>query len=174
MLTILQAETSDHIALARELMTEYATALEFNLCFQNFDVEMAGLPGKYAPPSGRLLLAFWDQLPAGVVALRLLNDQDASCEMKRLYVRPEFRGKAIGRALAGRVIAEARASGYSRMRLDTVQGRMDAAIALYRELGFREIAPYCHNPVENTLYMELALVPALTPAAAAERRSPGA
>src|SRR5438132_10386537 len=161
MLTIFPAQTPGEIALARELMTEYATALEFNLCFQNFDEEMTGLPGKYAPPNGRLLLALWDNRPAGVVALRPLSDQNASCEMKRLYVRPEFRGKAIGRALAERLIIEARQTGYESMRLDTVQGKMDTAIALYRELGFKEIAPYINNPMESAVYMELHLRSAL-------------
>ena len=157
MLTILQAETPLHIAAARELMREYAAALEFNLCFQDFEAEMAGLPGKYAPPAGRLLLAFWNDRPAGVIALRPLKPQDRSCEMKRLYVRPGFRGKAIGRLLVERLIVEAQRIGYTHMRLDTVQGPMDRAIGLYRELGFREIPPYYVSPVEGVLYMELVL-----------------
>jgi putative acetyltransferase len=156
MLTIFQAETPGHIALARELMTEYAQALEFNLCFQNFEKEMAELPGKYAAPRGRLLRALWDGLPAGVIALRPMDDP-AKCEMKRLYVRPAFRGHAIGRILAEKAIAAARESGYTHMCLDTIQGKMDHAIRMYRELGFRETAPYYHNPMEGVLYMELAV-----------------
>jgi ribosomal protein S18 acetylase RimI-like enzyme len=168
MLTIFHAETPEHIALARELMTEYATALEFNLCFQNFEKEMAELPGKYATPSGRLLLAFQDNRPAGVIALRPLTGEGAAdkfrcCEMKRLFVRPAFRGLGMGRVLAERLIQEARNCGYACMRLDTVRGSMDRAIEMYRELGFREIPAYCDNPMPGVLYMELALTaPALT------------
>ena len=117
---------------------------------------MRSLPGKYAPPSGRLLLALWDERPAGVIALRALAE-DGLCEMKRLYVRPEFRGHRIGRILAERVIGEAEEIGYARMRLDTVPGNMDRAIAMYRELGFRETDPYYDSPVGQTLFMELAL-----------------
>jgi putative acetyltransferase len=162
MLTIFHAETPEHIALARELMTEYATALEFNLCFQNFEREMAELPGKYAAPSGRLLLAFHDNRPAGVIAMRPLTGKGADeniqrCEMKRLFVRPAFRGLGLGRILAERLIAEARACGYSSMRLDTVRGPMDRAIEMYREMGFREIPAYCENPMPGVLYLELAL-----------------
>jgi putative acetyltransferase len=162
MLTIFHAETPEHIALARELMTEYATALEFNLCFQNFEKEMAELPGKYAAPAGRLLLAFHDDRAAGVIALRPLAGDGAAvniqcCEMKRLFVRPAFRGLGLGRILAERLIEEARSCGYDCMRLDTVRGAMDRAIAMYRELGFREIPAYCHNPMPGVLYLELAL-----------------
>jgi len=156
MLNIFQAETAEHISTARELMLEYATALDFNLCFQGFDEEMRSLPGKYAPPSGRLLLALWEERPAGVIALRELAEAGL-CEMKRLYVRPEFRGHGIGRVLAERVIGEAAEIGYARMRLDTVPGNMDRAIAMYRELGFRETVPYYNSPVGHTLFMELDL-----------------
>jgi putative acetyltransferase len=156
MLNIFQAEKTEDVAVARELMLEYATSLEFNLCFQGFEEEMSSLPGKYAPPTGRLLLAFWEGRPAGVIALRALQEQGL-CEMKRLYVRPEFRGHAIGRILAERLISEARESGYSRMRLDTVPGQMDRAIAMYRELGFKETVPYYNSPVSQTLFMELDL-----------------
>ncbi len=137
-------------------MLEYATSLEFNLCFQGFDEEMRSLPGKYAPPTGRLLLALWDERPAGVIGLRALAEAGL-CEMKRLYVRPEFRGHGIGRILAERIIREAAANGYSRMRLDTVPGNIDRAIAMYRELGFRETVPYYESPVGRTLFMELDL-----------------
>lgn len=156
MLAIVQAETPQQIALARELMTEYAAALGFDLCFQNFDEEMRALPGKYAPPAGRILLAFWDGQPAGVIAMRAI-EESGICEMKRLFVRPGYRGRALGRALAEKLIREARAIGYTRMRLDTIQGKMDRAIELYRELGFGEIPAYYPTPVRETLFMELAL-----------------
>ena len=156
MLTILQAEAADQIATARQLIEEYAAWLEFKLCFQGFEEEMRAFPGKYAPPAGRLLLALWDGKPAGVVALRPLEEA-AVCEMKRLYVRPEFRGHQIGRMLAEEIIRKAAEIGYSRMRLDTVAGQMDSAIAMYRELGFKETDPYYQTPVGHTLFMELAL-----------------
>ena len=154
---MMQAETAEAIAIARQLIEEYAAWLEFKLCFQGFEDEMRSLPGKYAPPAGRLLLALWDGKPAGVIALRPL-DEPGLCEMKRLYVRPEFRGHGIGRLLAERVIREAVEIGYSRMRLDTVAGKMDSAIAMYRELGFKETDPYYQTPVGHTLFMELALI----------------
>jgi putative acetyltransferase len=158
MLTILQAEKPEHISTAHELIEEYAASLEFNLCFQGFDEEMRSLPGKYSPPAGRLLLALWDEKPAGVIALRAL-EEPGLCEMKRLYVRSEFRGHQIGRILAERIIRDAAEAGYSRMRLDTIAGKMDRAIALYRELGFVETDPYYQTPVGQTLFMELALAP---------------
>jgi len=157
MLTILQAETPEQIATARELIVEYATWLEFNLCFQGFEEEMRTLPGKYAPPPGRLLLALWERSPAGVIAVRPLDETEGLCEMKRLYVRPEFRGHGIGRVLAERVIADAAAIGYTCMRLDTIPGKMEQAIAMYRELGFAETAPYYNTPVGETLFMERVL-----------------
>lgn len=156
MLSIIQAESQQDLIHARELMLEYARWLEFDLCFQGFEEELQSLPGKYAPPHGRLLLALWDGEVAGMCALRPLS-QEGICEMKRLYVRPQFRGKAIGHALAAKIIAEATANGYQRMRLDTVPGRMDAAIQMYRDLGFREIESYYATPVAGTLFMELDL-----------------
>jgi ribosomal protein S18 acetylase RimI-like enzyme len=152
---ILQAESPEQVEEARKLFQEYAESLGFSLCFQSFDKELAGLPGDYAPPDGRLLLADHDGKVAGCVALHKLSN--GICEMKRLYVRPAFRGKALGRALAERVISEARALGYARMRLDTIVGKMDSAIALYRELGFREVPPYRENPIAGAIYMELKL-----------------
>jgi putative acetyltransferase len=125
MLTIVQAETAVQVSTARELIEEYALWLEFKLCFQGYEEEIQTLPGKYAPPSGRLLLALWDGRPAGVIALRPLEEPGV-CEMKRLYVRPEFRGHQIGRVLAERIIAEAAGIGYSRMRLDTIPGKWTA------------------------------------------------
>jgi putative acetyltransferase len=157
MLAILQAETPQQIATARELMIEYATALGFDLCFQNFDEEMRTLPGKYAPPAGRIFLADWNGQAAGVIAMRPLEEAGA-CEMKRLFVRSAFRGKSLGRALAEKLIAEAAAIGYRKMKLDTIQGKMDQAIALYEALGFRDVAPYYPSPVRETRFMELQLV----------------
>jgi len=160
MLTIVKAETPAQVSTAREMIEEYAAWLEFRLCFQGYEEEIQSLPGKYAPPSGRLLLALWDGRPAGVIALRPLEEPGV-CEMKRLYVRPEFRGHQIGRILAEQVIAEAAEIGYSRIRLDTILGKMDSAIAMYRTLGFAEISPYYKTPVGPTLFMELALKPAV-------------
>jgi len=154
-LKITQALTPEQVAAVRELFLEYAQSLNFSLCFQSFDQELASLPGDYAPPSGRLLLAEFSARRAGCVALHRLAD--GICEMKRLFVRPEFRGHKIGRRLAEAVIAEARAAGYERMRLDTVAPVMREAVQLYRELGFYEIPPYRPNPMEGTLYMELVL-----------------
>ena len=150
-----QAESPAQIAQARELFLEYAQSLGFSLCFQNFDKELAGLPGDYAPPEGRLLLADYEGQLAGCVALHNLEPQ--VCEMKRLYLRPQFRGKGLGRVLAGRIIAEARQIGYQRMRLDTVEPVMKDAVAMYRRIGFQEIAPYRANPIAGAMYMELQL-----------------
>ena len=150
-----QTESAAQIAQARELFLEYAQSLGFSLCFQNFDKELANLPGDYSPPDGRLLLAEYDAQLAGCVALRKLEDR--ICEMKRLYLRPDFRGKRLGRRLADRIIEEARQIGYQRMRLDTVEPAMKDAVAMYRRIGFREIAPYCTNPMAGALYMELVL-----------------
>ncbi len=154
-LTFAQAESPVQIAQVRELFLEYAQTLGFSLCFQDFEKELAGLPGYYAPPRGRLLLVECKGQLAACVALRPLETW--SCEMKRLYLRPQFRGKGIGRILAERIIAEARQAGYRRMRLDTVEPVMQDAVGLYRKLGFREIAPYCANPIAGALYMELEL-----------------
>ena len=154
-LSFLQAETAAQIAQVRELFLEYAQSLGFSLCFQNFDKELAGLPGDYAPPEGRLLLAEYEGQLAGCVALHKL--EPGICEMKRLFLRPQFRGKGLGRVLAERIIAEARQIGYQRMRLDTVEPVMRDAVAMYRRLGFQLIAPYRQNPMPGTLYMELEL-----------------
>jgi putative acetyltransferase len=155
-LTFAQAESPSPIAQARELFLEYAQSLGFSLCFQNFDKELAELPGDYAPPEGRLLLAEYEDQLAGCVALHKLDS--GICEMKRLYLRPQFRGKGLGRALAGahhRRGAPDRLSG--RMRLDTVEPVMKDAVAMYRKLGFKEIAPYRPNPIAGAMYMELEL-----------------
>jgi GNAT superfamily N-acetyltransferase len=150
-----QATTSDDIQNARQLFEEYAASLGFSLCFQNFDQELAGLPGKYSPPSGRLLLAYSNEQLAGCIALRQLNAH--TCEMKRLFVRPDFRGAKLGKVMVEAIIAEARAIGYKRMCLDTVPGKMDRAIGLYEAIGFRDVEPYYDIPVEGARFMELHL-----------------
>ena len=154
-LSLAQAEAPPQIAQARELFLEYAQSLGFSLCFQNFDQELAGLPGDYAPPDGRLLLAECEGQLAACVALHRL--EDGICEMKRLYLRPQFRGRGLGRVLANRIIAEARQIGYQRMRLDTVEPVMKDAVAMYRKIGFQDIAPYRANPIAGAIYMELQL-----------------
>src|SRR6266478_5314733 len=142
-LRVFQAETQPQIVQTRDLFLEYAQSLGFSLCFQNFDKELADLPGDYAPPEGRLLLAEYEGQLAGCVALHKLEPD--ICEMKRLYLRPQFRGKGLGRILAERIMTEARQIGYSLMRLDTVEPVMKDAVVMYRKLGFKEIAPYREN-----------------------------
>jgi ribosomal protein S18 acetylase RimI-like enzyme len=167
-LQILQASTPAHIRTARELFNQYAASLNFDLCFQSFEQELASLPGDYAPPLGRLLLAFWNGNAIGCGALRKFvvgksvadttgDSTGGVCEMKRLYVKPEGRGQRVGLALAERLIAEARAIGYRRMLLDTVPASMAAAVKMYRAFGFREIAPYRVNPTPGVIFMELEL-----------------
>jgi len=151
----MQAESPKQIAAIRELFLEYAQSLGFSLCFQGFDKELSELPGDYTPPEGRLLLAMSEGQAAGCIALHKIS-RDIS-EMKRLYVRPQFRGKGLGKALAERIIVEAREIGYKKLRLDTVEPVMRTAVAMYRQLGFRDIAPYRANPIEGALYMELEL-----------------
>jgi putative acetyltransferase len=151
---IVRAESKKDMNQVRELFREYAESLGFDLHFQYFKKEMAELPGDYTPPSGRLLLFIHDSKIAGCVALRSLGE--GVCEMKRLYVRPEFRGKGIGKMLTLEIIKEARGIGYEFMRLDTVPA-MQEAISLYRSLGFRDIEPYRYNPIEGAMFMELKL-----------------
>jgi ribosomal protein S18 acetylase RimI-like enzyme len=141
---------ADDFTILRELVTEYANSLGVDLSFQNLDHELATLDAFYE----QILVARDDQNVAGCVAFRRIDDE--ICEMKRLYVRPGFRGHDLGRRMAERIIEEARLRGYKRMRLDTLP-TMTAAIALYRSLGFVEIEPYRFNPVEGTRFMELAL-----------------
>ena len=152
---IVQAETDDHVKAVRALFLEYAQTLGFDLCFQGFEEELKQLPGKYSRPGGRLLLARYDGVDAGCVAVQSLGSD--LCEMKRLFVRPAFRGRQFGRALAEGAIRESRNAGYRGMRLDTIEPLMTAAVALYRSLGFREIEPYRPNPIPGALYMERAL-----------------
>ena len=150
-----QVQTPGDVESARELFKEYSAWLGINLCFQNFEKELAELPGDYVPPAGRLFLAVEEGRIAGCVALRRLGD--GVCEMKRLYVRPEFRGRGLGRELTRAVINAAHEVGYDRMRLDTLPGKMDRAIAMYRSLGFQEIDAYYDNPVAGATFMELSL-----------------
>lgn len=156
MLEILEATGKDlYLDVVRQLFTEYADSLNFDLSFQDFQTELDSLPGKYAPPGGAILLAFSDGKLAGCVAMRSLS-KDIS-EMKRLFVRPQYRGCHIGRELALAIIGQARSAGYSAMRLDTIDTIMESAIFLYRSLGFREIPSYCYNPLPGALFFELKL-----------------
>ena len=156
MLRITQATTPSDLEEARELFKEYEASLGISLCFQNFAEELANLPGEYAPPGGRLLLAReFDQL-LGCIALRPVGP--TTCEMKRLFVRPEHRERRLGRVLVEAIIEEARKIGYTHMRLDTMPGKMDRAIALYRSIGFVQIPPYYNTPVDSTTFMELDLL----------------
>ncbi len=154
-ITITEAKSSEDIAAVRELFKEYAAWLGFSLCFQGFDMELATLPGKYASPTGRLLLARCGGSLAGCGALRPLETR--ICEMKRLYVRPEFRGRRLGFLLAERLIAEAKHIGYDYMRLDTLPKQMTDANRLYHSMGFYEIPAYYHNPEPEVCYLELRL-----------------
>jgi ribosomal protein S18 acetylase RimI-like enzyme len=152
---LVPVETAEEIRSIGALFVEYQQWLNFSLCFQGFDKELATLPGKYAPPMGRLYLAYDDEKIAGCIALRPMEDPQI-CEMKRLYVREEFRGRGIGKLLVEQVIADAKEIGYRTMRLDTLQ-RMETARSLYAKLGFAVTTPYYHNPIEETVYMELQL-----------------
>jgi ribosomal protein S18 acetylase RimI-like enzyme len=143
------------LAAVKALFEEYARSLNFSLCFQGFDQEMATFPAKYAPPTGALLLATVEEQPAGAVAL--WQQAPGICEMKRLYVRPEFRGHALGRRLAESIVAEGKAMGYRAMRLDTIKSSMATAKAMYQRMGFREVEAYYDSPIADVCYMELAL-----------------
>ncbi len=153
-MSITEVNGAQELGTARRLFEEYAGGLGIDLCFQGFDEELATLPGAYARPDGRLLLAYVGDEVAGCVALRRLEPD--VCEMKRLYLRPAFRGSGVGLKLAQTIIAEACAAGYRRMRLDTLP-TMRSALVLYHKLGFREIQPYRNNPVEGAVFLELQL-----------------
>jgi putative acetyltransferase len=153
---IVTVESPESIGLVRDLFLEYSKSLDVDLCFQGFAEELATLPGDYARPTGRLLLVFEELQAAGCGALRRIDDE--VCEMKRLYVRPAFRGKGAGRELIDALIREARGVGYKRVRLDTLPS-MTTAMAIYRSLGFKEIAPYRINPVPGASFLELDLTP---------------
>lgn len=155
MITIRPAVSPEEIDTIKALFTEYQQWLNFSLCFQGFDQELAGLPGKYAPPAGRLYLAESDGSLCGCVALRPM-DEPGVCEMKRLFVREEYRGKKIGRMLTEQVVTDAKAIGYHTMRLDTLE-RMETARSLYRQLGFTDIPAYYNNPLDEVVYLELTL-----------------
>lgn len=153
-MSLVQARSEGDIEIARALFREYQQFLGVDLCFQGFEEELATLPGRYAPPSGRLLLALDGLDAAGCVALRPLDD--GVCEMKRLFVRPAYRGRGLGRLLAVRVVNEASALGYAVMRLDTLEG-LDSAMRIYGSLGFRRRAPYYANPLPGVVYWERML-----------------
>lgn len=155
MIEIFQAETAEHIEETRRLFREYEQWLALDLCFQNFEEELKNLPGKYAAPDGRLFLIAVDDAVAGCGALRKLEPR--VCEMKRLFVREDFRGLNLGRILIEKLLTEARLVGCERMRLDTLPEKMPRAVKLYQSFGFREIAPYYKNPHAQTLFLELDL-----------------
>ena len=154
MLELKEAKTKKDMDLVRTLFREYSDALGVDLCFQGFEQELAGLPGKYASPEGRLYIAFVGDQPGGCVGLRKIAEGIA--EMKRLYVRPLFRGQGIGRQLVLALVKDCRQLGYSRMRLDTLPS-MKRALELYRAMGFRPIDPYTENPVPGAMFLELNL-----------------
>ncbi|HWW01694.1 MAG TPA: GNAT family N-acetyltransferase [Candidatus Acidoferrum sp.] len=158
-LRIIAVEDQPHLETIRELFREYADSIDIDLCFQGFADEMAGLPGKYAPPAGRLLLALAGDQVAGCVALRPLDKE--VCEMKRLYVRPAFRRRGAGRLLVRATIGAANTVGYRRMRLDSL-ATMKEAIALYESMGFRHTRPYCENPSPHAVFMGLDLLPKIS------------
>jgi len=155
MIDLIQAQTALQIDDARRLFREYETWLGLDLCFQGFEEELQNLPGKYAMPEGSLLVAYVDHSPAGCIALRKLSD--GVCEMKRLFVRGDFRGSGIGLLLVERVIEIARTARYRKMRLDTYPPKMGKAVKLYESHGFYPIPPYYQNPHGDVLFMELKL-----------------
>lgn len=152
--TLIPARTPAHLTTTRELFREYSASLDIDLCFQGFEAELAELPGRYAPPSGEILLAESDGHWLGCVALRELAPQIA--EMKRLYVRPTARGLGLGRLLTQAILDAARDHAYRAIRLDTL-ATMESAIRLYESLGFRDIKPYYPNPIPGARYFEKTL-----------------
>ncbi len=152
---LIPAATPEQIETIRTLFLEYQQWLDFSLCFQGFDKELAELPGKYAPPLGRLYLVECEDQTAGCIALRPMEEAGV-CELKRLYVREQFRGNGIGKYLTKTILSDAAEIGYQTMRLDTLQ-RMESARSLYSSLGFTVIPAYYHNPLDEVVYMELVL-----------------
>ena len=154
----LTPKTQQELTALRGLFQEYANALQIDLCFQGFEAELAGLPGEYAAPRGALLMAGVDGELAGCCALRPLDavNYPNACEMKRLYVRPGFRRKGVGRQLAEAILDRARMAGYACVLLDTLN-EMESARALYQDLGFEEIEPYYHSPIEGAHYLKANL-----------------
>jgi putative acetyltransferase len=152
------AQFPDDLQTVRQLFLDYQAGLGIDLCFQGFEAELAELPGAYAPPAGALLLACVDDEPAGCCALRPLYNTDHlnACEMKRLFVRPAFRGFGLGRLLVERVLSDGQLAGYTTMLLDTLSD-METARALYQEMGFVEVAPYYHNPIPGAHYLKVDL-----------------
>lgn len=150
--------TPEELDSLRAIFSEYARSLEIDLCFQGFEAELAGLPGEYAPPRGALLMVLLDEQLAGCCALRPLDtiDYPNACEMKRLYVRAGFRGSGLGRQLVEVILDCARLAGYACVLLDTLN-EMESARALYQDLGFKEIPPYYHNPIEGAHYLMVTL-----------------
>ena len=155
MINIIEATTDAEIDAARRIFREYESWLGLDLCFQGFEEELAGLPGKYSSPDGRLYLAYSGEDLAGCAALRKI--EPGVCEMKRLFVRDEFRRFGIGRLLIDQLLTAAREIGYQAMRLDTYPAKMGKAVGLYRQYGFIEIPAYYNNPYEGVLFMELQL-----------------
>lgn len=154
MVIIRNVELGEDIEIVRELFREYQNSLGIDLSFQNFESELAALPGNYAPPDGQLYLAVDGGQAVGCAGLRKI--EAGICELKRLYVRPGYRGREVGRRLSLRVIQDARKIGYKRMRLDTLPS-MRPALELYRSLGFKPISPYRNNPIEGAQFLELSL-----------------
>ena len=154
LLQIVRANTAELIAEAKKLFLEYAESLGFDLCFQNFDIELDNLTVQYSPPTGDLFLALSEGRPFGCVGVRFF--EKGTCEMKRLYVRPNFRGSNAGTELYKKAIKAGKDMGYERMRLDTLPS-MEIANRLYKSSGFVEIEPYRHNPIEGAIYLELNL-----------------
>lgn len=157
-IALVAADSAERLDAARAIFREYARSLAIDLCFQDFEAELAGLPGAYSPPDGQLLLAHVDGVVAACGALRSLREVDYAnaCEMKRLYVRPAYRGFGLGRLLAQALLDEARRAGYSVMLLDTLD-EMEAARGLYATLGFEEIPPYYFNPIAGAHYLKAEL-----------------
>jgi putative acetyltransferase len=154
MIGIIEANTNELITQAKRLFLEYAESLDFDLCFQNFNNELNDFPSQYSPPTGNLLLSFSENEAIGCVGIQCFEKD--ICEMKRLYVKPEYRGKGAGKELAVSAIKSGKALGYEYMRLDTLSS-METANQLYKSLGFIEIDPYRDNPIDGAIYMELNL-----------------